>query len=207
MSVYIDKLRRLTANHLERKRSTVMALTPCRECGREVSSEAFSCPQCGAPRPSCRSGPARFEWKSRRRIFGILWFTWLSAARRTGKLRVARGLVAVGQFGVGLVTVAHSGSRYFRVRPIHAGIECASPVCCRTACGSRSAGLWCFRSGPVRRGDIRHGASGLGEVLLGPSRVDMEAVAMFSPFIRRCQFSSDSDMSFSLSPTTPLGVF
>ena len=29
-----------------------MALYPCRECGRQVSSEALSCPQCGVPAPT-----------------------------------------------------------------------------------------------------------------------------------------------------------
>lgn len=29
-----------------------MALRPCRECGREISTEAATCPQCGVPRPT-----------------------------------------------------------------------------------------------------------------------------------------------------------
>ena len=29
-----------------------MALKPCRECGREVSTESSTCPQCGAPNPT-----------------------------------------------------------------------------------------------------------------------------------------------------------
>lgn len=29
-----------------------MALKPCRECGREVSTEALTCPHCGIPRPT-----------------------------------------------------------------------------------------------------------------------------------------------------------
>jgi uncharacterized membrane protein YdbT with pleckstrin-like domain len=29
-----------------------MALAPCRECGREVSTEAANCPQCGVPHPT-----------------------------------------------------------------------------------------------------------------------------------------------------------
>ena len=33
-----------------------MALAPCRECGREVSTEALACPQCGAPIPSRPTG-------------------------------------------------------------------------------------------------------------------------------------------------------
>ena len=32
--------------------ATPMALTPCRECGKDVSSEAPTCPHCGASAPA-----------------------------------------------------------------------------------------------------------------------------------------------------------
>lgn len=35
-----------------------MALTQCRECGKEVSTEALTCPHCGVPRPTAPSPPA-----------------------------------------------------------------------------------------------------------------------------------------------------
>lgn len=31
-----------------------MALTKCRECGKEISTEAASCPHCGAPKPAIK---------------------------------------------------------------------------------------------------------------------------------------------------------
>lgn len=34
-----------------------MALRPCRECGRQVSTEALSCPQCGVPNPTAEPSP------------------------------------------------------------------------------------------------------------------------------------------------------
>ena len=34
-----------------------MALAQCRECGKEVSTEAVSCPHCGVPRPTSASAP------------------------------------------------------------------------------------------------------------------------------------------------------
>ena len=33
-----------------------MALAPCRECGRDVSTEAAACPHCGVPRPTAAAG-------------------------------------------------------------------------------------------------------------------------------------------------------
>jgi hypothetical protein len=37
--------------YLDRKKDWIMALAPCRECQKQVSTEAPSCPHCGARRP------------------------------------------------------------------------------------------------------------------------------------------------------------
>jgi hypothetical protein len=37
---------------LDRQHHADMAMLPCRECGRDVSSEAVSCPHCGVPSPT-----------------------------------------------------------------------------------------------------------------------------------------------------------
>ena len=34
-----------------------MALKPCRECGKEVSTKAKTCPQCGVPHPTSQLDP------------------------------------------------------------------------------------------------------------------------------------------------------
>ena len=34
-----------------------MSLAQCRECGKEISTEAVSCPHCGAPRPTSATAP------------------------------------------------------------------------------------------------------------------------------------------------------
>jgi hypothetical protein len=36
-----------------------MALQPCRECGKEVSTLAMTCPHCGVRRPTAKTAPAR----------------------------------------------------------------------------------------------------------------------------------------------------
>jgi len=38
---------------------TFMALKPCRECKKKVSTEAATCPSCGAPRPTLSSIPKK----------------------------------------------------------------------------------------------------------------------------------------------------
>jgi hypothetical protein len=87
-----------------------MPLVPCRECGEQVSVHSRSCPHCGAPRPARKEWNGwGFDWKSQR-----TWHGWplvhVSIGRDAqGRLRVAKGIIAIGQFGIGLITVAQFG--------------------------------------------------------------------------------------------------
>jgi len=45
-----------------------MPLEPCRECGKSVSTEAESCPHCGAPTPETT------RWARAGLGVGVLWF-------------------------------------------------------------------------------------------------------------------------------------
>ncbi|RPJ86705.1 MAG: zinc ribbon domain-containing protein [Acidobacteria bacterium] len=87
-----------------------MALYECRECGGQVSDQAVTCPHCGAPYP------ARLVWKGwgvdkefGPRIFGYP-LVHIAFGRDTGgRLRVAKGVIAIGQFAVGGITIAQFG--------------------------------------------------------------------------------------------------
>ncbi len=51
-----------------------------------------------------------FEWRSATEVLGIpLVHVAVGRDPRTGRLRVARGIIAVGQFAIGIVTVAQFG--------------------------------------------------------------------------------------------------
>jgi hypothetical protein len=85
-------------------------LTPCRSCGRSVSGEALSCPHCGAPAPARRRWTGTgYEWRSRAEFRGwpLVHIAWGRDAN--GRRKVARGVIAIGQFGIGAVTVAQFG--------------------------------------------------------------------------------------------------
>ncbi len=87
-----------------------MALVNCRECGREVSTSALACPHCGAPRPGDQTwGGTGFEWQSSQTFLGYPLVHVAFGKDARGKWRVARGVIAIGQFGVGLITVAQFG--------------------------------------------------------------------------------------------------
>lgn len=85
-------------------------MKPCRECRREVSEQAFACPQCGAPYPTRESWDGwGFEYKSRLTIarLPVVHISFKYRANRTPV--VARGIIAIGQFGCGVVCIAQFG--------------------------------------------------------------------------------------------------
>ena len=87
-----------------------MSLATCRECNQQVSTEARLCPQCGAPRPSQHDwNGTGIEWKSKSTLFGYPLVHIAFGRNQKGKLRVAKGIVAIGQFAIGAITVAQFG--------------------------------------------------------------------------------------------------
>ena len=89
-------------------------MTPCRECQGEVSEQASACPHCGAPFPARAQWDGwGWEYKSRLKLAGIP-FVHISFKYRPNRMPVpARGIIAIGQFGVGLITIAQFGVGLF----------------------------------------------------------------------------------------------
>ena len=77
---------------------------PCRECGREVRTDAVTCGHCAAPRPARRDCQGEgFEWKSQRTWMGYPLVHVAFGCDAKGRARTARGVVAVGQRAVGFI--------------------------------------------------------------------------------------------------------
>ncbi|MEO0225464.1 MAG: zinc ribbon domain-containing protein, partial [candidate division WOR-3 bacterium] len=82
----------------------------CRDCQQEVSSQARTCPHCGASYPANQDwSGSGFEWKSNATIYGYPLIHIAFGRDKEGKVRVARGIIAIGQFGIGLITFAQFG--------------------------------------------------------------------------------------------------
>ena len=87
-----------------------MAMVPCRTCRCDVSETARTCPQCGAPFPGRPHWQGTgYEWKSRATLCGYPLVHVAFGRDARGKLRVAKGVIAIGQFGIGLITLAQFG--------------------------------------------------------------------------------------------------
>ena len=78
----------------------------CRECKHQVSEQAVACPDCGAPYPAReRWDGYGFEYKSQSTFLGLP-LLHISFKYRPNRMPVvAKGVIAVGQFGVGIINI------------------------------------------------------------------------------------------------------
>jgi hypothetical protein len=77
-----------------------MAMIQCPECDREISEQAVTCPHCGYP----IGGMCGREYRSQRELFGLPLVHIVSGHGidpATGRVRVAKGIIAVGPVAVG----------------------------------------------------------------------------------------------------------
>ena len=88
----------------------------CRECHHDVSERAAACPHCGAPRPALAEWDGwGFEYKSSASIAGIPLLHVSFKYRPNRVPVVARGIIAIGQFGCGIVNISQFGVGVFSV--------------------------------------------------------------------------------------------
>lgn len=159
-----------------------MSLQPCRECGKEVSSDAFSCPACGAPRPTARVWKGfGIDWKSRTTLFGIPLVHVAIGFDARRRPKVARGIIAIGQFAVGVVTIAQFGiGLLFGLGQFLLGFVVVAQVAGGVLLGVGQLSTGVLAIGQIVAGIYGLCQGGIAKYMWSSSRVDMEAVAMFS---------------------------
>ena len=88
-------------------------MKPCRECKREISEQAVTCPQCGAPYPTREKWDGwGFEYKSEVEIAGLP-LLHISFKYRPNRMPVvARGIIAIGQFAIAGLALAQFAAAY-----------------------------------------------------------------------------------------------
>jgi hypothetical protein len=158
-----------------------MALTTCRECGAEVSDQARACPRCGAPQPPPPTwSGCGFEWKSARTHGGYPLIHVAFGKDSRGKWRVAKGIIAIGQFALGLVTVAQFGVGLL----FGFGQFLIGRIVLAQIAGGLALGVGQVAAGYVAVGQVVLAYYGLGQIglakfLWSTSRGDPEAIQFF----------------------------
>lgn len=82
-------------------------MKPCRECQHNISEQALSCPNCGAPFPAKEKWDGwGFEYKSKTTLLGLPMLH-ISFKFRPNRIPVpAKGIIAIGQFACGIFTIS-----------------------------------------------------------------------------------------------------
>jgi hypothetical protein len=158
-----------------------MATTRCRLCKREVSAEAAFCPHCGAPQSAnpAWQGPG-FEWRSAQTLYGYPLVHIAFGKNARGKLRVPKGIIAIGQFAIGVITIAQFGVGFlFGFGQLMVGLTAVAQFA-----GALWFGLGQFATGYIAIGQFVVADIGLAQIgwarsLWSPERQDAEAVAYF----------------------------
>ncbi len=158
-----------------------MPITRCRECKKEVSSQAAACPHCGAPKPADPNWKGfGFEWKTEATFLGYPLIHVATGRDAEGKRRVAKGVIAIGQFAVGAVTIAQFGvGLLFGFGQFVLGLSGVAQIAVAVLFGAGQ-----FTTGDVAIGQFAFGTYvlaqlGFGKHVWSTGRHDPEAIEYF----------------------------
>jgi hypothetical protein len=101
-----------------------------------------------------------FEWKSQRTVYGWPLVHVAFGREASGKFRVAKGVIAIGQFGIGLFTIAQIGVGFlFGFGQVMVGLTAIAQVAVTVLFGFGQ-----FASGVAAVGQVVLAYYGLGQV-------------------------------------------
>lgn len=158
-----------------------MALEPCYECGKEISTDAAACPGCGAPcSPKKPWAGYGVEWKSKTRIFRIPLIHVAIGMDDRGRPFVAKGIIAIGQFGIGLITIAQFGvGILFGFGQFMLGLAVLAQFAFGVLIGVGQIATGVIAAGQFVVGIYGLCQAGWAKYMWSTTRTDMEAVALF----------------------------
>jgi hypothetical protein len=138
---------------------------------------AQTCPRCGHPVRRWRG----FEWRTRAQVLGWpLVHVAFGRNRETGALLVARGIIAIGQFGIGLITIAQFGvGLLFGLGQVVGGCVALGQVALGLQFGAGQLATGMTAIGQVALGKYVLAQLGIGKYIWSTRVVDPEAVRHF----------------------------
>jgi predicted RNA-binding Zn-ribbon protein involved in translation (DUF1610 family) len=164
-----------------------MNMYRCPECGNEISTEAKNCPNCGAPNLlRIKQKGSGFEWKSSQTFYGYPLIHIAFGRDETHKLRVARGIIAIGQFGIGLITFAQFGvGILFGFGQVIIGVTAIAQCAISVLFGIGQLSTGYIAIGQISLGFYALCQVGVAKHILTPKIKDPEAIEFFRQLYER----------------------
>jgi len=107
----------------------------CRECSHQVSDQAVSCPNCGAPYPArAKWNGWGFEYKSNATFLGLPLLHIAFKYRPNRTPVVARGVISIGQFGLGIINISQFGIGVISISQFTIGVFALAQFALAYAC-------------------------------------------------------------------------
>lgn len=162
-----------------------MVSVACRECQHEVNKVARACPQCRSPFPGRPNWQGTgYDWKSQTTIWGFPLVHIAYGRNARGKLRVAKGVVAIGQFGIGLITIAQFGIGFlFGFGQFFLALTAIAQVALTPIIGIGQLATGYMAIGQVAIGYYALGRIAYGIHIWGINQRDTEALIFFNYFL------------------------
>jgi hypothetical protein len=108
-----------------------MAMINCPECQRPVSDRARACPSCGYPIQGAGGPPMGrygfgygYEYKSKATLFGLPLIHICSGPGPDGRLRTAKGIIAIGNVAIGVFALGGISLGFICLGGISLGLFC-----------------------------------------------------------------------------------
>jgi len=159
----------------------------CKECSNPVDQTRERCASCGALVPHMPKRTSKgFEWRTRATFLGFPLIHVAFGRDDEQKLRIAKGWIAIGQFALGVITIAQFGvGIVFGLGQFMTGIVCVAQFA-----GAVYFGLGQFATGYIAIGQVVFGSYGLCQVgiadyLWNPKHQDPIAVDFFKSLWER----------------------
>jgi len=150
-----------------------MALIHCPECRREVSDQAAACPGCGHPIKPGALAPYQggylywgYEYKSKRTAFGLPLVHIAQGLTPEGKIKVAKGFIAIGNVAVGVIAVGGVAIGVLSFAGAGLGIISFAGLAIGILCGVGGVAI-----GYVAVGGLALGIYSIGGLCFGPHTI------------------------------------
>ena len=157
----------------------------CPKCGRPLRDNELICPHCGeilASPPSLT--PGEHEYRSHAQIFGIpLVHIVRGPDPRTGRLRWAKGVIAIGHLAIGGVAVGNIAYGGIALGSVSIGLISLGALAVGIfAAGGLSLGVLFAAGGVAVSVQVAVGGLALAPHALGGNRIDQEVFGIIEQF-------------------------